>query len=188
MSDAAPINPYEPPRGHREVVDLVPESDHGPWRDDGLLVVDVQHLHRMPRRCVLTGVDVASGESRRMKIYFRGRTPSQSSIRCDWPLSRTARPKWRFSDAIAWGSILLSVAFLYRYVMIGGRPRTYGGQTFVELLFIGAGLAIFGFILLNLYDWRPLVIHRRKQRFAWIDGVHPNFLKHLPPWPEPPDE
>ncbi len=182
------LNPYDPPQSALEITEVVPDTYCGPWRDGELLVVDICYPRNFPSQCVLTGVNVSPKDRRRMTVYYDNATISQTSILLSWPIARPALPGWRLCDFASWGAVLLGISLAFCYLAIGNAidsdiPSSLGPPPPTALLFIGGGLAVFGFIVLHLCQWQPLHLHRRAGKFAWVNGVHPDFLKHLPPWP-----
>jgi hypothetical protein len=186
MSDAAPINPYEPSLVPLELADGPPDVYCGPWRDGELLVLDSRFTKRLPSRCVLTGVEIGPDERMRREIHYQGNTWSQSSITVNWPVARKARPGWRFCDYVAWGMIVTGTGSALCYAFLTNSSHHDVVPKQVALL--GALLAVLGFFLILLYDWRPLSLHRCRGTLTWVNGVHPHFLRHLPPWSEPTNE
>jgi hypothetical protein len=182
------INPYEPPQELVEIVEPVPDTYGGYWRDQAFLVIDTRVPKRLPLRCVLTGVDVSEADRIKMRVYFRG-TTSESSIELYWPIARNARPERQFGNYIGWGLVVVGASIIMGDFISTIGP--YAGLSLklpAQLTYTGVGLVAAGIGFLKLRLWYPLALHRRNGNFAWVQDVHPDFLKHLPPWPEPPYE
>lgn len=183
MSDAAPINPYEPSLAPLELANVPPDVYCGPWRDGELLVLDSRFTKMLPSRCVLTGVEIGPNERLRREIHYKGNTWSQTSITVNWPVAREARPGWRFCDYVSWGMVVTGAGFALYYALLTNTSHRDAVPPSKQIPLLGALLAVLGFFLVLLYDWRPLSLHKHRGTLTWVNGVHPDFLKYLPPWP-----
>lgn len=172
MSDAAPINPYEPPQGPIADDRVEAEVYLGPWRDRGLLVVDIDEKDSMPWRCVVSGVEIEPGQRARFSIYPARLNSPIEFLHRYWPISSAKRPRWRPIHVIGWGMIVASVV---GFVI---------GLFSVYAWFLCIVTAFLGGLILRWSSPRWLRIVRVAGRQVWVSGAHPNFLAVLPPWQE----
>jgi hypothetical protein len=172
MSDAAPINPYEPPQGPIADDRVEAEVYLGPWRDRGLLVVDIDEKDSMPWRCVVSGVEIEPGQRARFSIYPARLNSPIEFLHRYWPISSAKRPRWRPIHVIGWGMIVASVV---GFVI---------GLFSVYAWFLCIVTAFLGGLILRWSSPRWLKIVRVAGRQVWVSGAHPNFLAVLPPWQE----
>lgn len=177
-------NPYASPLTSTDAPRLSP-NDRGAWRQGNLLVVS--HDATFPDRCVKCNAPV---DGRRMRLQLSYYPPIVAIGIFLGPIPLLLMAWLARKDM----TVNVGVCDDHRQRRRDGRSRVFLGVAIsVLLIFVGVvvrsagGLAIlFGLIVLVgtwMYGRRAMRIvwpKRIDKRFAWLQGVSPEFLAELP--------
>ncbi|MCO6456561.1 MAG: hypothetical protein J5I93_14785 [Pirellulaceae bacterium] len=188
MSD----NPYAPPQVEKPFLGQPGASHAGLWRDGRLLVMHRQA--ELPDRCVKSN-EPAHG--RRLKRNLSWHHPAvylallaniliyailatvlgkRATIQIGLTQQWIVRRRWRM--LIAWLLVLLCSGLFVAGIMLSDSLRE---NAVWPIVLGGVGViaaAVYGVIACRL-------VHPKKMsdEYIWLQGVHPDFLAALPPWP-----
>lgn len=182
------MNPYAPPPMVAEVVPAPGGGPQGMWRDGKILVV--AQGTPLPPRCIKSNEPTDNQWKRNLTWY-----PPWIvlTLFIAWPiflvlvlvlqkkatlrlgLTREWQARRRQRIAIAWGIALAAMAmFVLGIVFV----EDYGPAFILLSLVLLLGGVIYG-----NYAARLVYPHKIDDRFVWLKGVHPDYLRDLPSWP-----
>ncbi len=182
MSDAAPINPYEPPAAINRSKPTIPTNANRAWRDGVLVVVCFDKPGVVCDRCVFSGVKVGPADRRKVELTYTPLLRFSETRSVSLPaVPETRGTLGSISTACQWvtiSSVLGLVATVASAAYFRGNPRPYVG---LLLAWFVAGI-VSAFIRQRI-EQTPLSIFRVVGSYGWVQGAHADFLRELPPWP-----
>jgi hypothetical protein len=181
------VNPYEPPQAPTSSPLPVEVDRAGPWRDHALMVVRVNNSGPLPWRCVITGVPVEPHQLFLHQLTYYPKTHSfllaqPVTFAFYWPVVDAARP-WviplRFRQGVGlFSGVVCAIATGF----VPGVPQPIQVISFFSLIPLLALVAICEVIDRQMTRRFPSIL-RAQDGYAWVQGVHADFLAALPPWP-----
>lgn len=170
----AEFNPYSAPLA---AIGGVPIVSPGVWRDGQEIVVAEGGV--FPDRCLKCN---APAEGFRLKPAFRWLPGVRPEAKIPFPLCPQHRSDRTRTILAAWIVSVIAMGLMITLTIIAGRTRTPSSDA-LDTIGIGGGLLllVYGFYL-GTERARAAPITKVEAGFARLAGVHPDFVKALPPY------
>ena len=140
------------------------------WRDGWLLVI--RSNPKLPALCLRTTAPVSAEDFVPLTLAIN-KGLGRRSFTLNAPFSHAIKEQWVRAWVITVASCAVG-ALLFGIGVGGPLPG---------IALLGCGGFVVGAVMLVVYSPRLKIMHCLGDEFAWIKGVHPDYLTTLPEWP-----